>query len=325
VGIIAGVWTAYWYVANQLAFMAVDRVLAPARAVCERKVSRGFPFRLEIACGSVHLADAQSGLAVDTGPVTATAPLYWPIRLDAAASAPVTIKTSADDPGVAADWSKASTNVAGGIRGLNGLTAEVAGLDLVGPIALPRLSLKGLAADRALVTLAPGQGRPGDYSLSVSLDTVRLRAADARALPQITASARLSAHGFGPSLGFNPERRYAAWIDKGGALDLEGLLLTIGPLKVTASGPLTVSKEGLVSGKIAVRLVGLDQLPILLEAFQPGSRAAAAFGRLLNAVTRKVDTPAGPAREVVLNVNDGNLYFGIVPIGTLPPLRLGAL
>jgi hypothetical protein len=325
IGIVAAIWVTYWYLANQMAFLAIDRVIDGAAkhgniVACSPKVSRGFPLTLDVGCGGLRLADGDGGVSIASPGFSAKTPLYWPLRLTVSAAAPVSVKPPADGTGMTANWTNASAHVEAGLRGLYGGTAELDNFVLGGPIDIPHLPLAVLKAGKARFSLAPVPAKPGDYGLSVSLDGIAPQSADARVLPEISATAHLTAFAIGKSLGLDPKRTFAAWAAKGGKANLEAARLAIGPIVVNASGPLAVSPEGLLSGKVTVRFVNLEQLPAIIEALQPGSRSAAAFAKLLMVVTKKVDTESGPARETVLNLSNGSLFFGIVPIGTIPPL-----
>ena len=77
-----------------------------------------------------------------------------------------------------------------------------------------------------------------------------------------------------------------------------------------------------MSGKIVLRFTGLEQLQQVLDAFLPESRTATQLARVLLVVTRKVEREGNPARETTLNVSDGYVSFGIIPIATIPAIRL---
>jgi hypothetical protein len=114
-----------------------------------------------------------------------------------------------------------------------------------------------------------------------------------------------------------------AWVAKGGAMDLTRLTLFLGPASVSASGPLTLSSSGLLSGTLTVRIVGIEQLPDIIEGIKPGSHdRVAQLVTAISAFTRPVKTEEGEARETVLNLRDGTVRVGIIPVGKIPPVKL---
>ena len=110
---------------------------------------------------------------------------------------------------------------------------------------------------------------------------------------------------------------------KGGGIDLTRLTLFLGPASISASGPLTLSSAGLLSGTLNVRLVGLDQLPDIAEGIRQGSRdRVAQIVAAISAFTKPVKTEEGEARETVLTVVNGTVMVGLIPVGKIPPLKL---
>jgi hypothetical protein len=212
--------------------------------------------------------------------------------------------------------------VVAGLRGLTRASLEVRDIRLTGPIESPRLSLRQVAASGIDFALSPDPTGKPDYTVSLALKDVRLDAADGRALPALALVGSATLADLGASLGIDPRGAVRRWAKTGGKLRLDRLAVTAGTLVAVGTGELAIAADGQLSGKIVVRFSNLEELPKILDAFQPGSRTAAAAARVLLAVTRKVQTDAGPARETVLHLGGGFLSVGIVPIATLPRVPL---
>jgi hypothetical protein len=284
-------------------------------AKCSQLTSTGFPLRLDVACRGLTLSN---GASFELPALLATAPLYWPVSFESSASGPLKVSDGAESA-VTVSWANATTHLRAGLFGLREAEAIVGGVDTSGVIELPRLAVSRVSADKLELKAAPS-GK-GSYRAGFDAAGVALEASDNRPLPEIAAAGQVTLKDFGGSLGFNPRAKVGRWIKKGGGFHLDHLAMTAGPVTANASGDFTLSREGLLSGKIVIRFTGLEKLPEVLEAFLPGSRTATQLARVLMVVTRKVETEGNPARETTLNVSDGHVSFGIVPIATLPAIR----
>jgi hypothetical protein len=320
VGIVVAVWFSYWYVANQLAFSAMRSALASAGdgTHCTAMTARGFPLRLDAGCEDIVVPEAGSAPLHLKG-LSATAPLYWPLSIEAALRAP--LRVDGPEGAMTLAWQAASGKVEAGWRGVRSLAASASDVKLSGAIDVPRLELAGVSAEAAELTLAPAPAGAGDYRLELKADGIHPEAADKREMPVVALDGEAVLVGVGRALGLDPGRTLRAWSAGGGKVRLERLALSAGPVTASGSGDLTLPPNGILSGKIVVRFTKLEELPAVLEALQPGSRTAAAVGRLLLAVTRKVATEEGPVRETTLNLGGGFLSVGIVPIAALPRIR----
>ncbi|MEO8666957.1 MAG: DUF2125 domain-containing protein [Bauldia sp.] len=320
VSIAAAVWVSYWYVANQLSFAAMRYVMAGIGdgAECSSLTSAGFPLELAVGCTGFRSAKSKEGSSLAIGGASVAAPLYWPLTLRASLAAPISVKPGGG-PELTMTWKAASTDVSAGLGGVIRASGSAQAVKLAGPIHLSHLVLSGIATDLAEVALTPA--KTPDYKLSVRVAGVRPEAADKRDLPVVALDGQAALIGVGRTLGFDPRRTLRTWTKRGGALKLDHLAFSAGPVTASGSGDLTLSPEGVLSGKLVVRFVKLEELPAVIEALQPGSRTAAAVARLLLAVTRKVDTESGPARQTTLNLGGGFVSVGIVPIAAIPPIR----
>jgi hypothetical protein len=133
--------------------------------------------------------------------------------------------------------------------------------------------------------------------------------------------ADVTALDFGRSLGTDPGRRLAEWLAGGAQLQVDRLTVATGETTAGATGRLIISPDGLLSGDVTLRIVGMEAIPALAERLGLGSR-----NRLQNiigmagAVMRPAaDDPA--ARDVPVTIRDGVARIGFIPLGTIPRLR----
>jgi len=320
VGIATAVWFSYWYAANQLSFAAMRSVMAGigGGAECSSLTSVGFPQKLAVGCTGFRSANPKEGSSLALGGASVAAPLYWPFSLRASLTAPISVNPRGG-PELIMTWKAASTDVSAGLGGVIQASGSAEAVKLSGPIDLSRLVLSGITVDLAEVALTPA--KTPDYKLSVRVAGVRPEAADKHDLPVVALDGQAALIDVGSTLGFDPRRTLRTWMKRGGVLKLDHLAMSAGPVAASGSGDLALSPDGVLSGKLVVRFVKLEELPAIIEALQPGSRTAAAIAKLLLAVTRKVETETGPARETTLNLGGGFVSVGIVPIAAIPPIR----
>jgi hypothetical protein len=318
-------WVGYWFAARQAATMAFDRAFASLAEAerdlaCDQSALSGFPFRLDLDCNSLAFADRRANTAVTAARVTATAPLYRPGRVEAAIAGPVTIEAPDQKVSLVASWQDAVAVVEAGFGGLSGATIALDGLEIVPGAGKNRMPWADARADSATITAAPASGR--DYRFTVDATGLALQPKKGDALPAMAIDADVTALDFGGSLGTDPGRTFAAWLADGGEMKVDRLTVAMGEVAAGATGSLSISADGLLSGNLTMRLAGLDQIPALAERLGLGSQdnLARVIG-LAGAVMRPAaDDP--DARELALQIRDGVARIGLIPVGRIPRLRL---
>lgn len=323
--LFAALWCGYWYATNRMITAALADVsttfAAEGRALaCGNQTVGGFPLSLTLDCGTPSYADGTAGVSAGLARISASAPLYWPGSVSTALAGPLTFKAPALGIELNASWTAASASAEAGLRGLTSAAAAFDGLSVANdgqPKALPVVSLSAAHAEAAA---RPAGG--SDYRFTAEGDGIAIKPAAGAALPEIDAVLRVKAVGFGNALGTDPRRTVAAWLAGGGALEVERLTLAAGTTSATATGNLTVSKAGLVSGDLNLRLVGLGGLPDLFTGLKPKARNKLAQAvAAVSALTKPVaDDPA--ARDAPLAIRNGVMMVGFIPVGEIPPLKL---
>ena len=103
---------------------------------------------------------------------------------------------------------------------------------------------------------------------------------------------------------------------------VERLKLIVGAASADADGQLQLAPDGLLSGKLTLRLRNPEAFGDLAEAIRPGARDNLdQLLPVLMALTIPVNTPEGPARQTAVIIRKGVVSIGIVPVGTIPPLK----
>jgi hypothetical protein len=318
-------WVGYWFAARQAATMAFDRAFASLVAnerdlACDQTVLSGFPLRLDLDCGSLAFNDRKAGAIVTAARLTATAPLYRPGRVEAVIAGPMTIEAPDQRVSLNASWGDAVAVVDAGFGGLNGATVDLQAVEIVPGAGKNRMPFTRASANSATISALPASS--GDYRFTVDVTGLALQPKKGDALPPMAIDADVTALDFGRSLGTDPGRTLAEWLADGAQLQVDRLTVAMGEATAGATGRLLISPDGLISGDVTMRIVGLDAIPALAERLGLGSR-----DRLQNiigmagAIMRPApDNPA--ARDVPVTIRDGVARIGFIPLGTIPRLKL---
>ena len=322
---LAVLWSGAWAAAYWGANWAVDRaeaIRSPESRCTERAIG-GFPLTIEIGCARASVEERLFGVAANITGLTASVPLYYPLRVDARAIGPLEI--SAPNVGVrlAASWRRATTSTEAwpfGDAGIRRFSADVEGLSVAaqGNGAPP---VDGLTIERGSMSLGPGEVADS-LALAASGEGMDLTALAGQELPAMSLWVALDAGGFGSALTANIPDQFRTWLALGGEVELHELRMEMGGVKIAANGPLTVGPDGLVSGTVQLSLAGLDQLPALAESLRPGSReeATQTVG-ILNAFTREADVNGERLRQVEATIVSGQIRIGLIPLPvTIPSL-----
>jgi hypothetical protein len=322
--ILAVLWCGYWYAASKVAAMGIEKIAAAVaahgrQAGCGSQAIAGFPLSLDVQCSGAKFAG--SDMSAGLGQIGLSAPLYYPGHVQADLTGPLVLNAPGPGLAVTASWQAAKATADVGIGGLSGASARLAALTLEQSGDSFRLPFRKVSAGEAEFVAAPGPA--DDYRLAGSARDVVIEATSGQKLPVLAGAVDLSALKFGGTLGTDPTQAIRAWVAKGGAMDLTRLTLFLGPASVSASGPLTLSSKGLLSGTLTVRLVGLDQLPDIAESIKPGTHdRVASFVATISAFTKPVKTEEGEARETVFTLRNGTVMVGLIPVAKIPPVKL---
>ena len=317
-------WSGYWFAVNLIATNAVGGLIASMAANgrmvhCTANTTGGFPFSLDLDCSQARFSDAQADVAVGLSRLTATAPVYAPGTVAASLSSPMALTAPIRGYSWDANWSRAIADADAGLSGLKRVTFELDDLSVAAKPGTAKPPFSKLSASRAQIVAEPA-GR-GAYRFYLSADDLEAKVRKGADLPLISTEFDITAHDVGHSLGTDPRKTLREWLAHGGTIDVGDLLVVLGGTSARASGTLQLSAAGLLSGRLDVRLTGLNKLAKAIGKIRPG--AADQVKQLVAAasmVTRPVEGEP-EARDVPLVIQNGVVSVGVVPVGTIPPLR----
>ncbi|MBN9432728.1 MAG: DUF2125 domain-containing protein [Bosea sp.] len=320
---LALIWTAGWFGLSHYLGGKIDALEARAAAEgatlsCGGRSIGGFPFRIDVTCMPVAAACPAEEVSVDLAGFEALGLVYNPGHALFAAKGPMTVK----GPGGAsldANWTSLQSSLRLGFSGLKRYSLVADGLDA--RIAAPSRMTGAvpLSAEHAEFHVMPEGGGLMDVALSVTRLTAAppgrpsLPAIDAdiaAAVPEVLARSR------------NGEDAAAAWVASGQPIRIDRMLTTIGGASADITGTLAPGADGLLNGKLTVRLDQLEKLPEVIDSLKPGSgdKARQMIG-LVSALLRPVTVDGRTWREASVTINSGRASMGFIPLGTLP--RIG--
>jgi hypothetical protein len=324
IAVLVLLWCGYWFATNRIAASTATELIASlaadGRAVgCTQNSTGGFPFSLDLDCSQATFKDQKAGTSVALSRITATAPLYWPGSVSAVIAAPMVLDAPAQGASLDAEWANAAASFDAGLSGLNRAAVELDGLTVTSKDAETRLPFSQLVAGHTEAFAEPAAGHA--YRFYLLADNIKVKPPKGKDYPEIAAEVDATAHDVGGSLGTNPWRAVTAWLSHGGTIDVTRIGLSLGDASIEASGTLELSPDGVVSGKLDLRLTDLKKLPAMIDKIRPGSRDKVA--QLIGAagmVTKPVEGDQ-TARDAPLVIRDGVVSVGVIPVGTIPPLK----
>jgi hypothetical protein len=318
-------WTGYWYAAHYFAEAAIARITAAhasGRTVaCGEIALGGFPLRLDLRCSRGAYAEAGDRATAAVGGLAASAPLYRPGTVEARLDGPLTLNAPADGIALTATWTSGTASGGAWLDGLNAGGVSFTGLKAENSGTGPELPLSGLTADAASASFAPAGG--GSYAVAADAKHLALARPNGIAIPVFDGTLRATALELG-ALGTDPTRAVLKWLRGTPHIHIDRLRLAAAGAIVTASGDLSLSSSGLLSGSILLGYNSVEGLASLIEALKPGTRdkyQPALEG--LRAMSKRVTGEDGPALQTTLTFTDGLIWLTIIPlpIDPIPPIR----
>lgn len=309
IAIVVGVaaYCLFWFIVADRIDDRVQAVLASqAQAgtdvTCTERDVRGFPFRFGLFCAETGVAG--NGVTASAGALRTAAQFYAPRTVIGELDAPAQFEL-ADGATATIDWQSARFRV-------------------VARQPLPAAASVVLAEPviRSSRFAGPVAARGAEWHMRVA-DAVHVDLAgrvDAMPLAQFPGTSQAA-----PDINLDADVRLDNLVDHlaSGSNSLRGVSGTITRLGVVltqdrgliVSGPFSVAADGLLNGTFDVRVVDVDGVRNALEQagplYQPLVVALAFLPR---------GGENGDEARATLTVERGQARFGIIPLGTIPPL-----
>jgi hypothetical protein len=327
--VLCALWAGGWFVANHLASekiaaLKADFVARGGVIGCDQESLGGFPFKFSLNCAPASLDLPERGLSARVGALEAIALLYNPGHVLTSVQGPLSLKAPGDI-GVEANWTSLETSLRVGTSSLKRFSAVTDNLTstITAPLAtrLPTAA----SAKHAEIHLLQNSADATALDFAGTVDDFATTIPGAPPLPKLSGQLYATLPGALPEFRDGRVDPLPAWLAAGGQLKLGRLSLDVGGFLAMSSGDLSVARNGEISGRVAIRVDQLDRLPDLAETLHPGSRdrVAQIIGPL-SAFLKPVEADGKTWRETTLTIKNGKVSAGFIPLGRIPPLKLGA-
>ena len=326
--LLCALWAGGWFWASRIAEERIAAIRADFVAEggvigCDAESLGGFPFKFTADCTPASLELPSRGLSVSVGGLEAIALIYNPGHVLASFKGPLAL-TAPDNLDVQANWTSLETSLRVGTTRLRRFSAVAD--DLTSTIRAPAEMLlpTAIRANHAELHLLQNDADAAALDLAGTVDAFAATIPGAPQLPDLSAKLYAILPGALPELRDGRVDPLPAWLAAGGQVKLGQLSVDVGGFLANASGDLSVARDGMISGQVAIRVDQLDKLPDLIEIIQPGSRnrVAQMLGPL-SAFLKPVQVDGRTWRETTLTIRNGRVSAGFIPLGRLPPLHLG--
>ncbi len=320
---LALLWTGGWFALRHYVGGKLDALEARASAEgavlsCGDRSIGGFPFRFDVTCMPLAASCPAEAVSLDLAGLEAVGMAYNPNRALFAAKGPLALKA----PGgasVDANWTSLQSSIRLSLSGLSRYSLVTDGFDAT--IADPmRLAAPiPLRAQHAEFHVVPDPAGAEMLDVFLSLDRFTAMVPGRPSLPPIDSDIALAVPA---TLVLEHGDRAMAWVASGKPIRIDQLDTTIGGVSASITGEVTPAADGLLNGRLTVRLDQLDKLPDVVETLRPGSgaRVKQMIG-LVSALLRPVTVDGKTWREATVTIASGRAMLGFIPLGALP--RIG--
>ncbi len=317
VGLLIGAWFFGWHYAAEMLKQRFTEIRAELKTTnqqleCINQRVEGFPFRIGIYCDNFFYSGQSTGIAVDSSAMRSAAQLYQPgqIVFEFDSPALVTIPTGES---FTSEWDSLRSSLYVDLDGperisLHGQKLRYTPQDpAFGSVKISdsQLHLRRVADNSVDVALSiqdfslvdkTGEYNDGEFSIS-TIFTLEELYSDLLASKNLLQIARVKGlKGYIEKFQFSPKA--------GGMLEV--------------SGPAEISPAGRISGKFAVKFSKLDEVANYAGQFFPNAKDA------IITMAQAISVLSGGSKESSVSLKivarNGQLYVGIFPVGSIPPL-----
>lgn len=323
--LVAGLWTAGWfaashYVQKQVVRWADQQAGQGVTVAFETLDMTGFPSRIILKMAKPHV----DGIVLDERVawrgehVTITTRPWAPWRLHVEA------------PGRHELSLGAGLNLKGTVETLRAdiitggelpeqLTLDLAGVDLTGDARVLMDALQVTLKHNAEIT-ASGEG----LSIELAGTNLTLPLHGGWGLGNNIANIEALLKVNGPvKLGAFPER-LTTWRDVGGMVEVERLKIRSGPLAIAAAGTVSLDANMQPIAALSTKIEGLFQVLAIMRKqgiVRDGDAVLATM--VLSALAKRPPGGGKPAINLAVNIADGKLMLGPVPVLSVPKINWG--
>ena len=314
--LIFGGGSAFWYYASDKMDQTITGYFARMQqqgrsAVCTNQTIKGFPFRLGLFCDRFAYDDPNSGVSLKVGAVRSAAQFYAPGKLVAELDGPLEL-VAPDRSRSVASWNSLRSSVQANLDGLESLSVVTNELALESD----HPALQTLSA--ITFELHARKSGTNDLETAIGLIDLEVVTPNAAQIQPITMTVELTAKDLFDTVTTGRNlKNHIRTNGFAGTLTALNLQPKSGG-KLLLSGPIRISKSGLLSTELRVEFEQLRQLFSHFRSAIPQleDQASQIETALSALTTSQNDAP----QTVIVSISQGNMRLGLIPLGSIPPL-----
>ena len=291
----------------------IENISARGQTVtCNNLEVKGYPFRIGVHCSNTSIDSNQQRLGITAGALHTTAQIYSPGRMISELEGPMRISNKSNQ--LEANWTNLRASSSIDLSSLTKGSIEATDLDV--RLNLPNNPDIGtLTAQNAQVHL-----RQNANDLDFAASGAALMFTNSKG--DITV----------PMAGINLITTIldqASVLDHVGTrhqFDIKGSEIVLHELKIepifgshlTLSGPLSVSRQGLISGKLAAQVKNIRGFETYVKNLRP--EIAANISTAISILSSLNPSNADGDITINLTIKNGRVQAGFIPLGIIPAI-----
>ncbi len=315
--IIPGLVTLGWYWgADRLENLIETRISTIASTgvtvTCNNLEIRGFPFRIGLNCDNTSFDDTKRRIGFTAGELRTTAQIYKPGHVISELDGPLTVTNRHSV--VEANWQSMRASSVFDISNLSRASVETMSINMATQLATMK-ELQNVSAENLQMHVRENEN---NVDIAASGVNIALENAITRSPIHIDdINFFITVHDNMEILKY--DRARDASILYGSDMTLHDLTIKGKQnAAVTASGPLSVSDQGIISGDVAITLTNIANLKSTITEVNPA--LSANFSNIINILSAL--SPSENPDEIQINVKirNGMAQAGIIPLGRIPAI-----
>ena len=310
--LIAG-WSGGWFfVADKMAVVIDDtktRLADRGQTItCTDQEIGGFPFRLNLNCSQTGYDNARTGITLKAGALRSAAQAYQPNQVVAELDGPANIILP-DGRSFDTQWKSMRTSAKVGLGGPDrfSVSGQELSVDVLGradeSLDMSQFQLHGRKVDENSVDLS---------------STMREVVSRGDLWPQFSLNTTIRFDDIYSDLVRQPNL-VRIGREKGLRGNITNLVYELsGGGSVTATGPIEVDRDGILTAQLSINAKDLPKLIEALNKVVPGKEKE--FSQAQSAAQFLSKATADGSITIPISVKQGRVAIGIIPIGEVPKL-----
>lgn len=323
--ILAIIWTAVWFAASSWLDNKVSTITTSlgdrgTTVECANRSVTGFPFSMNVNCDKVSIETVRGTERVDVGAATSGASVFKPDVLVTQLKSPFV--TYAGGKKLQADWSRLETKIDGNLQGgfdtieLRGNRVKLNRDDLNASMKYQLASVSPVFWNKKKET------EKTSISLRFFAKQFEMNVVDGVTIPPVDIRGyAVLKDGYRDMVERSLPLR--ALLADGASIRLTNLVLTMeGGGQLGFTGPMILSKDGLISGKVRMGIAEPQAVAAWASRIDPNLQQAVAGLAQASSGMGKLSKIGGKdMRTISVKIKRGEVRLGFIKLGKIPPLQ----